>query len=553
MLHRELVPTGPQGWRGGLLCDDVGLGKSMQMLGTMARNPMPRNIIVTFKNIVEQWDGYAQRWLPSHTLVHLGSNTNQALRMIAASNKAGRPAVLLTTYGLLSRRCDSLRALLWDRVVLDECHAIKNRRAKRFDSAMLLPARIRWGLSASPLQNTLEDIHSLMRWLRASSEPDSDKPAGVAEKIRMAQFRRTAVLSRTRQDVVDQLPWNLQEAELVTLSRPFDNDAEAEGYEAMRQLMGEGYRKIVSNSYVRRYGNVASKRMAVQLLVLRLMEYTASPQLACIPAMCLQDAAIKRASHIRRSTKTRLLMDALRQTREHRSVVFCKFVGEMYEVVRATKEIGMSVEMLCGDTPAKARSRILSSAWMTYGVVARVCALPPGLPPEIVYKIFGLTCPQVLVAQIDCTGVGINLTGFTRCYFHTLCWNPCQEMQAIGRLNRIGQRHKVVAARLATEGVPRDDWDVSMIDEQAGAEAGNEDGEEEEGEEGEEGEEEGHGERRGAKRKVDYDYGSWTIDTRILKRQAMKRELIGWWGGPCPVEGRRRMNFTFDDMKELLR
>ena len=59
-----------------------------------------------------------------------------------------------------------LLQIRWRRVVLDEAHNIKDRRCNTAQAAFALTARHRWCLSGTPLQNRVNELYSLVRFLR---------------------------------------------------------------------------------------------------------------------------------------------------------------------------------------------------------------------------------------------------------------------------------------------------------------------------------------------------------------------------------------------------
>ncbi|MCO5591366.1 hypothetical protein L7F22_045349 [Adiantum nelumboides] len=80
--------------------------------------------------------------------------------------------VVLTTYGVLSSDFvnnegdGALHGIHWHRVVLDEAHTIKASKGQSAQAAFNLTADHRWCLTGTPIQNKLEDVFSLLHFLR---------------------------------------------------------------------------------------------------------------------------------------------------------------------------------------------------------------------------------------------------------------------------------------------------------------------------------------------------------------------------------------------------
>merc|ERR1719203_1000101 len=74
----------------------------------------------------------------------------------------------MTTYGTLQgeKEDGALFQVYWRRVILDEAHAIKNRCSRQAQAAFRLRAFCRWCVTGTPLQNTVEELFSLIRFLR---------------------------------------------------------------------------------------------------------------------------------------------------------------------------------------------------------------------------------------------------------------------------------------------------------------------------------------------------------------------------------------------------
>ncbi|KAF3622071.1 hypothetical protein FXO38_31500 [Capsicum annuum] len=129
------------------------------------------NLIICPMTLLGQWkaeiEAHAQPGVLS-VYVYYGQTRSKDAKVLARSD------VVLTTYGVLASEFSAenaedsggLLSIRWFRVVLDEAHTIKSSKSQISNAASALNADRRWCLTGTPIQNNLEDIYSLLRFLR---------------------------------------------------------------------------------------------------------------------------------------------------------------------------------------------------------------------------------------------------------------------------------------------------------------------------------------------------------------------------------------------------
>ncbi|KAF2196909.1 hypothetical protein GQ43DRAFT_404132 [Delitschia confertaspora ATCC 74209] len=196
MLEKETGAIKKKGklTRGGILADDMGLGKTIQSLALIISNPRPgkdeppensRNkilpavgkgtLIVAPLALIKQWESEINTKVTKdhslRVLVHHGPNRTKS------GDKLKQYDVVITTYqclqsehsgssdleGGIKKGCFGVH---WYRVILDEAHTIKNRNAKCTKACYDLRAHYRWCLTGTPMQNNLDELQSLIKFLR---------------------------------------------------------------------------------------------------------------------------------------------------------------------------------------------------------------------------------------------------------------------------------------------------------------------------------------------------------------------------------------------------
>ncbi|WVQ79497.1 hypothetical protein IAT38_001596 [Cryptococcus sp. DSM 104549] len=166
-------------WKGGMLADEMGMGKTIQTIALLLSEPRRKpSLVVAPVVALMQWKNEIETHAEGFTVCLWHGQG----RMKAAELK--KYDVVLCSYGTLEasfrrqqrgfKRGDKfikekspMHEFEWFRVILDEAHNIKERSTNAAKAAFALHATYKWCLSGTPLQNRVGELYSLVRFLGA--------------------------------------------------------------------------------------------------------------------------------------------------------------------------------------------------------------------------------------------------------------------------------------------------------------------------------------------------------------------------------------------------
>jgi len=388
-----------------ILADEMGLGKTVQLLALLAsrlgRDSAPA-LIVCPASLAANWEREAARFVPAlRTAAPRGGAREECLKNPGAFDLL----ILSYTSARLSRGL--LRRMKFSYLVLDEAQHIKNPGTSNARSCKDLTADHKIVLSGTPLENSPEDLWSIMDFLHpgmlGTLASFRRRCAGIAdsEERRTDLARRVGpfIMRRTKAEVASDLPPRTEKI----LFCDFSPDQRA----LYDRVLAEGRREIA------RFDSGDNRRgAAIFTTLLRLR------QICCDPRLLPGDAG-KGIS----SAKMELLNELLHENIDssHKMLLFSQFPSLLHLIVPELENAGIPFEYLDGSTTDRMErvDRFNSS---------------PGIP--------------LFLLSLKAGGTGLNLTSADTVIIYDPWWNPAAELQAADRSHRIGQSRPVTICRL---------------------------------------------------------------------------------------------------------
>jgi hypothetical protein len=406
---------------GGCLADDMGVGKTPQVLALLenrralreslplASPDRPRaSLVVVPRSLIYNWKQEAARFTPK-------------LRVLDHSmpDRATDEAVfdqhdmILTTYGLLRRDVVDFRDYEFDYAVLDEAQAIKNANSASAKAARLLKARHRLVMSGTPIENHLGELWSLFEFLNPGmlgaasvfqKGTASLKNPDAETRELLSKALRPLILRRTKAQVIKELPPKLEQ----TIYCEMDAD-QRKLYEEMR----DHYRGSLLGRISKQ--GMAKSKMHILEALLRLR------QAACHPGL------IDKTRTGEVSAKLENLLPQLEEVMDggHKAIVFSQFTSLLAIVREHLDKQNVIYEYLDGKTKDRQAA---------------------------VERFQGDATCKLFLVSLKAGGLGLNLTAAEYVFLLDPWWNPAVESQAIDRAHRIGQTRSVFAYRLICRG-----------------------------------------------------------------------------------------------------
>ncbi|QJE98875.1 DEAD/DEAH box helicase [Luteolibacter luteus] len=402
---------------GALLADEMGLGKTLQTIASInhfkqSEPEVPAAaMVVAPTSLLGNWIAEIKRFAPSLRVLLFHGQSRDKLRQQAEESD-----VIVTSYGTLVRDLAFHLGREYRLVVADEASLLRNPDADVSKALFKLKARGRIALTGTPVENRMQDLWSIFRFIapgylgnradfkgryEAPAAADGQTPRGLLDRLRL----RTSpfVLRRTKDQVAKDLPDKVEIDEWLTLS-----EDQADLYTSLTRA---GLQEL---EQIRDKQGEGACRMHLLTLLLRLRQVCVDPGLLDL-----------KEEHKSNAVKIERLLELLSERAENgqKTLVFSQFSQNLRRIEKRVPEGSQKVFRIDGST----RNR-----------------------QELVDSFQSYDGPAVFLISLKAGGYGLNLTAADTVIHLDPWWNPAVEAQATDRAHRIGQTRPVTVYRLLT-------------------------------------------------------------------------------------------------------
>ena len=413
MLNKEENET----IKGGILADEVGLGKTIQSIGIICKNPVPNTLVLVPKSLINQWHDEIKKF-STNIKVHICED-----KQIPSLNPEEVNVVISSITQIYGRfpkgsamgekfKLTEFHRTMWDRLIIDEAHSIKNRKSKLHRACLELKTRYTWFLTATPIMNRMTDFVNLMGFFGFTQIECQTKKMEIANKMIM---RRTKEQVKHSDLSLDLPPLNTTICE-VDFQTNEERELYCEVFNRMKSEIKELKRDRGENNNV----------MEALERLLRIRQISIHPQLYF-------DGVAKKNKHEPEiyngnCTKLETLIELLKEKpSDEKAIVFCQFIKEMKIYEKRLESEGYNTLMINGSLTLEERT-------------SRIAEFKTDKTKTII------------LIQINTGGCGLNLQEANWVYITAPTWNPCMEYQAIGRAHRSGQTKQVNVKKIVLNG-----------------------------------------------------------------------------------------------------
>jgi superfamily II DNA or RNA helicase len=419
LLKVELLPYQLQGiafaFAAGraVLADDMGLGKTIQAIGfaelLVREADIARVLVVCPASVKAQWRSEIMKFTgrESYLIEGVGQGRKEQYGL--------DNFFTICNYEQVLRDLQSIEQVPWDLIILDEGQRIKNWEGKTTQTIKALRSRYALVLSGTPLENRLEELHSVVEFIDDRRlgpnfyfhhhhvvEGKNGRTAGYKNLDRLRALLAPVLLRRTRDEVMKQLP--PRTTDIIRIP-PTEEQLD------------------LHNGHMRTVSSIIHKPHLTEIDLLRLQKALLMCRMSADSTTLVTKEKLGYSTKLERLAE---LLPRLAAEPQRKIILFSEWTG-MLDLIERTilNPNNISFVRLDGTVPQKKRAALVNRFQND-----------PATP---------------FFLSTNAGATGINLQAANTIVNVDLPWNPAVLEQRIGRAHRMGQTRPVHVYVMVTE------------------------------------------------------------------------------------------------------
>ncbi|WP_404346853.1 DEAD/DEAH box helicase [Sutcliffiella horikoshii] len=401
-----------------ILADEVGLGKTIEagliLKEYMIRGLVKKVLILVPASLVSQW----------------AIELNQKFYIPAIGQKKSyvweQCDVVVSSIDTAKRspHREIINSLEYDMVIIDEAHKLKNNKTKNYEFVQNLKKKFCLLLTATPIQNKVEEIFNLVSLLKPGhlgsesnfTEVFRAKNRKLENDDYLKELVNKVMIRNRRGDTGIDWPKRNVESCIIEFSKE-----EQDLYDAINELKTDPYLPITSQfSIMTLQREACSSREAVYYTVKNMIERKQQENPHYQPSQGLLNI-FEKIDLVGRNSKAEKVLELIQKVGD-KVIVFTEYRATQMYLQWFLKQNGIT------SVPFRGGFKRGKKDWMRELFKNHV---------------------QVLIAT-EAGGEGINLQFCNHIINYDLPWNPMRLEQRIGRIHRLGQERDVNIYNFAT-------------------------------------------------------------------------------------------------------
>jgi len=399
-----------------IIADDMGLGKTIQSIAVaeLLKDLMgiEKVMIICPTSLKYQWETEIQKFTKSNSKVIEGA------QFLRAEQYNEKEFYNIVSYNAAVNDIEIINKVRPDLIILDEAQRIKNWKTKTAQSIKQLDSTYCLVLTGTPLENKLEELHSLVEFVDKYKmgllakflfdhqiTDDSGKVTGYKDLNKIGKSIESICIRRTKREVLKQLPPRIDKTLMVAVTQK-QLDYHNEFYDNVCKLVNKW----------RRFGFLNEKDRQMLMIDLNRMRMVSD-------STYILDQVTR---HDTKIAELRNTLEEIFQNKEDKVVIFSQWERMTRLVSMELEKMGIKYEYLHGGIPALARKDLITNFKND---------------PEC--RVFLST---------DAGSVGLNLQSASVVINMDCPWNPAVLEQRIGRIHRLGQEKPVTIINFISKG-----------------------------------------------------------------------------------------------------